>query len=423
MGRRRRLLVFWVSRRTIWAGLALLGLLSFVWYITAPPPFPALAPLTESVSGKRIVVDAGHGGIDAGAKSKEGLAEKEITLDIAKHLKRMFSRVGAYVVMTREDDNDLVPDGFDGKFFKRKRFDLLQRVLLANESKADLYLSVHANSFPESVWSGAQTFFKSDDLAGRELARCIQTELVEKLGPNHRKAKSASYRVLNDTRMPAALVEVGFLSNPRESHLLAEAEYREKLAQCIYEGTVKFLVKLYQSHGEIPPPAGGEARPSGAPIASEPGRTHLQADEAVLYFASAGNEDCLMPEVRVVSGLSVADSIPAKARLLIHELIRGPGEESVLSATLPRETRLLGVAFSDGRLYVNFGEELCGAFWGGGRPEELAIYSLVDTLTSLDGVRSVQFTIDGHSDATIAGHIPLDFPFERSEEIIGHWKE
>ena len=134
----------------------------------------------------------------------------------------------------------LVPGG---NLLSRKRQDLMGRVNLANKAEADLFISIHCNSFPQSIWSGAQTFYYSGQHESKQLALAIQSELVKRLGPNRRQANAGDYRVLKDTRMPAVMVEVGFLSNPKEARLLADPNYQEKMANAIYYG----ILRYYQS--------------------------------------------------------------------------------------------------------------------------------------------------------------------------------
>ncbi|NLJ75614.1 MAG: N-acetylmuramoyl-L-alanine amidase CwlD [Firmicutes bacterium] len=192
------------------------------------------------ISGKTVVIDAGHGGIDPGAVSPKGVLEKDITLAIASELETMLHRAAVFVVMVRRSDHDLA-DSSEVNLLIRKRQDLQKRVDLAEEAKADLFISIHANYFPSSIWSGAQTFFYQGKPEGERLARAIQTELVRHLGPNNRLALSGDYRVLRDTTMPAALIEVGFLSNPREAQLLAQKDYQHKVAAAIFAGIIRYL--------------------------------------------------------------------------------------------------------------------------------------------------------------------------------------
>ncbi len=193
----------------------------------------------QGLSGRTIVLDAGHGGIDPGAVSSQGILEKDITLAIAKELERLLSRAAVFVIMVRHGDYDLA-DSSETHLLNRKRQDLERRVRIAEEARADLYISIHANFFPSPIWSGAQTFYSEQDAAGERLAKSIQAELVKRLGPNRRAAKAGNFRVLRDTSMPAALVEVGFLSNPKEAQLLADPAYQRKVAEAIFAGLYNY---------------------------------------------------------------------------------------------------------------------------------------------------------------------------------------
>lgn len=456
--RRKPLFILLISKRILIGACIVIGLMSAVWFLMAPPDVPVLAPYSEAVSGRKIVIDAGHGGVDPGAKAPGIALEKDINLDIAMHLKRLFSKTGVYVVMIREADHDLAPDDFQGGLARRKKKDLEARVNLANDSGADLFLSIHANSFPGQTWSGAQTFYNAGETESNAWARAVQNELVNQLGPNNRKAKSADFRVLSDTKMPAILVEVGFLSNPREARLLADEEYRRKVAESIYQGTVNYLVQKYNEEhrargggapGSAPgggAPGDGErsgeqrgGAPGGAP-GSEPGgapadqpglasalhpeKLHLQQDEALLYFGSVGNEDALQPEIRLIPGLSEKTTLAEQATAILTELIRGPGEQSILVATLPPTTKVISAqADANGIITVDFSEELVTEFWGGGRSEQLMIFSIVNTLTEIEGISGVKIRIAGRSDVSIGGHIFLDDTFRRNDTILGIWKE
>ena len=122
----------------------------------------------------------------------------------------------------------------------------------ANRSGADLLLSIHVNSFPQSIWSGAQCFYYAGNPESKELANAIQDELAARLGPNRRRPVAADYLILKATRMPAVTVEVGFISNPREERLLADAAYREQLAEAIFAGAVAYFLRQRERAGSLP---------------------------------------------------------------------------------------------------------------------------------------------------------------------------
>ena len=195
-----------------------------------------------AVAGRVIVIDPGHGGVDGGAVGKTGVTEKELNLQVARRLGRLLSEAGAAVILTREKDEDLADPGTEG-LLERKRQDLMRRVALVRDSKADLLISIHVNSFPSSRWWGAQTFYWRESEEGRKLAEAIQEELVRVLGNNRRKAKGEVFYLLETVDVPAVMVEMGFISNPREEQLLQDAVYQEKIARAIYGGVVRYFAR------------------------------------------------------------------------------------------------------------------------------------------------------------------------------------
>lgn len=182
-----------------------------------------------------IVLDPGHGGIDTGAGGRQGVMEKDITLPICQYLKGYFQLSGARVLLTRKDDRELSEDLVE---------DLKARIRPAQEAGATVFLSIHGNSFPSAYEYGAQTFYYPNHPESYRLARCIQDELLKittPLGENYRDVEEGDFYVLRNAPCPAALVEVGFLSNPKEEALLADPEYQRQLAWHIFAGTVAFL--------------------------------------------------------------------------------------------------------------------------------------------------------------------------------------
>lgn len=209
-----------------------------LWLLAEPAIWTSI-PMGALVSGRKVVIDPGHGGGDPGAKSSSGVIEKHLNLDVSLRLKKYLSRVGVYCIMIRETDRDYFGKG--EHFGSKKRRDLNHRIEMANRSKADVFLSIHANSFPQTIYHGAQTFYNQNNPESKRLAEAIQEQLVSSLGPNHRKAKKGDFRVLELTRMPGVIIETGFLSNPEEARLLATEQYREQLAEAIYLGLIKYF--------------------------------------------------------------------------------------------------------------------------------------------------------------------------------------
>ncbi len=178
-----------------------------------------------ALAGRVVTVDPGHGGVDSGAKYY-GLMEKELTLAISLRLAETLRQNGATVVLTREADIDYYTRGKGGK-----RNDLIRRVEIINASGAAAFVSIHTNAIRGGRWSGAEVYYCPGREENKLLAETMQRALKEFPPGNKRQAKEDSdILVLKDTNIPGVLVETGFLSNPREAALLADAAYQENLA-------------------------------------------------------------------------------------------------------------------------------------------------------------------------------------------------
>jgi len=133
-------------------------------------------------SGKKIVIDAGHGDPDGGAVGISGVLEKDLNLKIAKYLQAYLEENGAEVMMTRTGDAGLF-DSKSGTVREKKRADLQTRVKLMNESDAELLVSVHMNKFTDGRYSGPQVFYAESTDVSKQLAEVIQAELISQLQP------------------------------------------------------------------------------------------------------------------------------------------------------------------------------------------------------------------------------------------------
>ncbi|MHB8916747.1 MAG: N-acetylmuramoyl-L-alanine amidase [Desulfocucumaceae bacterium] len=193
--------------------------------------------LSTVLAGRLIVVDPGHGGIDSGSSSPTGTHEEDITLEVSRKLSVLIGQSGAAVIMTRESDMWLAEPDAPHK----KRSDLTKRVEIANRNNADIFVSIHVNSFMyDRGQRGAQTFSQPGSEEGKILSRFIQDELSRVLGNTSRKPKQIDY-FIRHCKVPAVIVEIGFLSNPAEEKLLLDPTYQEKTAFAIYCGIVRYI--------------------------------------------------------------------------------------------------------------------------------------------------------------------------------------
>lgn len=190
----------------------------------------ALLPL----SGKIIIIDPGHGGKDPGSIS-DNTYESSINLEISKYLEYELTKVGATVILTREGDYDLSSP--NAKWRKKSDFD--NRINLINNSKANMYLSIHLNYLEDKKYDGPQVFYNNNE--NKIIAQTIQEELNKEL-KNDRKIKKIPTRTYMYSKLtiPGVLIECGFLSNYNEKELLKTPEYQSKLAKIITNGVINY---------------------------------------------------------------------------------------------------------------------------------------------------------------------------------------
>jgi N-acetylmuramoyl-L-alanine amidase len=225
--------------------------------------------LPSNVPQKQVIVlDPGHGGSETGAVGPDGTNEKDVVLGIARKLKSILENSGNRVILTRDSDQSITLD---------------DRTALANNNKADLFISIHANATLRGFGKGAETYYLStqatDDEArnvaavennaiglnqeatgvgndlklilwdmaqteylseSSQLAEMVQKEMNETLGITNRGIKQAPFRVLMGATMPAVLIEVGFINNPAEEKMMKDSEYQMKIAKAIFRSVQTF---------------------------------------------------------------------------------------------------------------------------------------------------------------------------------------
>lgn len=196
--------------------------------------------LSPGIKGKVIAIDPGHGGEDSGAIGPSGVTEKSITLRIAKAVQEKLKAAGAKVVMTRTADVEVSP--------KRRQatdIDELQaRCDVANKAKADIFISIHTDSFTSREASGTTGYYYTKGTEeSKRLAAAIQSGLVAQLRTESRGVKTCNFYVVKHTKMPATLIEVAFVSNPKEEKLMTSKGGVEKAALGILKGLEGFFGK------------------------------------------------------------------------------------------------------------------------------------------------------------------------------------
>lgn len=198
------------------------------------------AVVSQLNSKLTVVIDAGHGGYDPGAITKKGIYEKEINLEMAKQVQELLKPCGINVILTREEDIDYVPEGTRGRQTK-KQADLNYRISMASQAKADAFVSLHLNATATGLNSGAETFYHSKSEEGKRLAETIQKELIKVPEMNRRIAKPGDFYIIKNTPMPAVIVELGYISNPKEQIKLQQPWYQDQLAHAVAKGIANYF--------------------------------------------------------------------------------------------------------------------------------------------------------------------------------------
>lgn len=236
------MLVLSRKRLSLIVGCLFVSIFTFM-FVTDKNEEYTVPTVSLPVSGKTIVVDAGHGVPDEGAESSNGTTEAETNLKIALKLQELLEQSGCTVILTRSDENAIYD--IDSKTLKQKKIsDIHNRVKIGNESSADAFVSIHLNKIPQQQYDGWQTFYNEKSEDGRNLAISIQNALgkaIEK--ENNRVAKSIdNIYIIKHVEIPTCIVECGFLSNPEEEKKLLENNYQDKLAWGIYNGIIDFFM-------------------------------------------------------------------------------------------------------------------------------------------------------------------------------------
>ncbi len=232
-----------MKRKIILSAFLAATFLTCVLLINILPDIPPTqSTATTMQSGRTVIIDAGHGGVDGGAVSADGIVEKHINLSIAVKLKMLCEIFGYNVIMTREDDIS-IHDADATTIKAQKTSDLHNRLKIANEYPNAILISIHQNKFQSASSKGMQVFYSSNDAGSKLLAEAIQSFTKQNLmKDNERVIKpiTKSVYLIYNAKQPAVLVECGFLSNREEAKLLNDEEYQQKIAFCIFGGLQEY---------------------------------------------------------------------------------------------------------------------------------------------------------------------------------------
>jgi N-acetylmuramoyl-L-alanine amidase len=198
----------------------------------------------QNASGMKIVLDAGHGGIDGGITGvNTGVKESDLNLQITFLLKSRLEEDGFEVVLTRKTEAGLY--GTAGKGFKRR--DMEKRKEIIEKENPDLVVSIHQNLYPTRKTRGAQVFYNAQNEKGKLLAQGLQNQLnglYAKQGVKNRSIMPGDYFMLTCTQTPSVIIECGFLSNAEDEKLLISNSWQNQLAQTIATGVIEYFSAL-----------------------------------------------------------------------------------------------------------------------------------------------------------------------------------
>lgn len=206
--------------------------------VTTPSGTTTEPVFTPGLKGKIIALDAGHGGSDTGAIGPTGVTEKGVTLRVAKALQKLLQAEGATVLMTRTTDTEVSPKKANASDVE----ELQARCDVGNDGNADIFISMHMDSFTNSTPSGTTGYYYTKgSKAGQRLAQYLSEGVVTALGTGNRGTKSCNFYVVKHTDMPATLVEMAFISNDKEEKLMNSEAGINRAAEGLLNGLRRFF--------------------------------------------------------------------------------------------------------------------------------------------------------------------------------------
>ena len=189
----------------------------------------------DGIKGKIITLDPGHGGSDPGAIGASGLKEKQITLEIGMRLKELLEKEGAKVYMTRTTDKDVYSANASD------RAELQARVNVAEKNNSDLFISLHINSSVNKNVGGFSSYYYPKTDYDLKIAQAIQNKFAKNFGVDNLGVRQANFYVVKRCSMPATLLEMCFISNPKEEKLMKGKWFQKKTARLIVEGVKDYF--------------------------------------------------------------------------------------------------------------------------------------------------------------------------------------
>ncbi|MFW6281944.1 MAG: N-acetylmuramoyl-L-alanine amidase [bacterium] len=347
---------------------------------------------TQSTSMEfKVVIDAGHGSIDTGT-SYGNVLEKEINLEIAKKLAEELKKYNIIPIMTRTEDK---------LYMDSRRKDIKRRPEIANESNADLFISIHANNYSNSQPKGSQIFYKKNSEESALLAEIIKEELINIRDANNRSNKTGDFLVLNVLDCPGILIEVGFLSNAEDRQKLTDPNYQQDLSEAIRKGVIKYFQENLSNRQRTI--SSFSNKPSLEINKDKNLLFYLHDTEKEIHhiqkklsFPSSNffNEDYKLLSFQEIMALSA-----------LEELLKPP---EGLESPFANGTYIKSLYINDNIATIDLSSEARDNFIGGAGLETMAINAIKSTLFSIEGIDGVKILIDGEEGESLGGHIIFD---------------
>lgn len=341
---------------------------------------------------KVVVIDPGHGGIDGGANCP-GFLEKDINLAIALKLRQELERQGARVIMTREEDKALQDEVT--RYTSRHRQDLSSRIEIIENYRPDVFISIHVNANPRRPQtSGPMVFYNRRVPAAAQLAAQVQkklNELAKEEGCKPHQPHPAEYYLLRHSSYPGLIIETGFMTNARERELLKQEAYQKRLAEQIAAGIYAYFL---QQDIPVPETATKAAMASTAGFGLQVFFPSLDGEELVAIKLPGEVKTWVQPQ-----------NSKELVRLLVEQLLAGPPQQGLAPVFAPN-TRLLGVELDEGIAVLNFSAAVVPTA-GGSFEEQLALWTLTETVCSVPGINGIKILIAGQERETLGGHLDL----------------
>jgi N-acetylmuramoyl-L-alanine amidase len=200
--------------------------------VTSPKTSTSVTTI-PGLQKKTVVLDAGHGGYDPGSIGSNGIMEKDITLAIALKVGDILKKNNINIVYTRKSDDVPWPSN--------EKKDLAARAAISNSLQADLFISIHLNSFKQEIVKGTETFYSNGSSKSKEAAQLIHNQIIKDIELVDRGIRGDDFSLLRNVKAPTVLLELGYISNKSDVTMLNNSSYQESFAESIAKGVLNHI--------------------------------------------------------------------------------------------------------------------------------------------------------------------------------------